>query len=396
MIPESDHTHLSEKLTHSNYLLTILLIQVVQSIKEVTLESVATKLAMPIKFESRRKKVQRFLSDDTWDLDNIWLSLVIGWIKGNVNQANVIYLAIDRTKWQSNNILMVSMIWRKRAIPIYWKMLDKQGNSTLENQQFVLTPVFAALSDYSLLVLGDREFCSVTLANWLRDEKVDFCLRLKKNVCIKTEEELWTELKMLGLEPGNSFFNQEVTIRKTAPIEGFNLAGKWLGKYRNVITKEPWYILTSLADLQAAVDTYAKRFGIEEAACARRVPRRKKRDKIMFRDFKGGGYNLEKTNLTGDRLSKLLILLSLAYLKSIIQEINIKSKQVQEYLGRKTESYRKYARHSTFYIGLWGESWVDSMSNNWQVVVELMSLSPHKQPNYQQGLRAMRLILSAL
>ena len=388
MLPKLYHAQLSEKLTRSNYLLTILLIQVVQSIKEVTLESIATKLGMPIKFESRRKKVQRFLSNDEWNLDDVWLSLVIDWIKGSVKQNNIIYLAIDRTKWQSNNILMVSMIWRKRAIPIYWKMLDRQGNSTLENQQLVLTPVFAALSNYSLLVLGDREFCagrvtrhaSVTLANWLREEKVDFCLRLKKNVCIKTEEELWTELKMLGLEPGNSFFNQEVTIRKTAPIEGFNLAGKWLGKYRNITTKEPWYILTSLTDLQAAVDTYAKRFGIEE----------------MFRDFKGGGYNLEKTNLTGDRLSKLLILLSLAYLKSIIQGIDIKSKQVQEYLGRKTESHRKYARHSTFYIGLWGESWVDSIFSNWQVVVELMSLSPHKLPNYQQGLRAMRLILSAL
>ena len=54
-------------------------------------ESIATKLAMPIKFESRRKKVQRFLSDDEWDLDDIWLSLVIGWIQGSVNQNNVIY-----------------------------------------------------------------------------------------------------------------------------------------------------------------------------------------------------------------------------------------------------------------------------------------------------------------
>ena len=120
----------------------------------------------------------------------------------------------------------------------------------------------------------------------------------------------------------------------------FNLVGKWLGKYRNITTEEPWYILTSLIDIQAAVDAYAKRFGIEE----------------MFRDFKRGGYNLERTNLTGERLSKLLILLSLAYLKSIIQGIEIKSKQVQEYLSRKTESNRKYARHSTFYIGLWGES----------------------------------------
>jgi Transposase DDE domain len=380
MILESYHAHLSEKLTRSNYLVTILLIKVVQSIKEVTLESIATKLAMPIKFERRRKKIQRFLSNDEGDLDEIWLPLVISWIKGSIKQNNIIYLAIERTKWQSNNILMVSMIWRKRAIPIYWKILDKQGNSTLENQQCVLTPVFTALSDYSLLVLGAREFCSVTLANWLGEEKVDFCLRLKKNVAIETEAELWTELKMLGLEPGNSFFNQEVTIRKTAPIKGFNLVGKWLGKYRNVTTKEPWYILTSLTDLQAAVEAYAHRFGIEE----------------MFRDFQGGGYNLEKTNLTGERLSKLLILLSLAYLKSIIQGLDIKSKQVQEYLGRKTEGHRKYARHSTFYIGLWGESWVDSISSNWQVVVELMSRSPHKLPNYQQGLRAMRLILSAL
>ena len=182
MIPESDHAHLSEKLTHSNYLLTILLIQVVQSIKEVTLESIATKLAMPIKFESRRKKIPRFLSDEEWNLDALWLSLVIAWIQGNIKPNNLVYLAIDRTKCQSNNILMVSMIWRKRAIPIYWKMLDKQGNST-ENQQFVLTPVFAALSDYKLIVLGDREFCSVSLANWLREKKVDFCLRLKKNVC---------------------------------------------------------------------------------------------------------------------------------------------------------------------------------------------------------------------
>ena len=263
-MPELYHAHLSEKLTRSNYLLTILLIQVVQSIKEVTLEGIATKLAMPIKFESRRKKVQRFLSDEEWDLDNIWLSLVISWIEGNINQNDTIYLAIDRTKWQSNNILMVSMIWRKRAIPIYWKILEKQGNSTLENQQEVLKSVFATLSAYNLLVLGDREFCSITLANWLREPKVDFCLRLKKNVCIQTQEELWTELKLLGLEPGNSFFNQEVTIRKTAPVQGFNLAGKWLGKYRNFATTEPWYILTSLIDLQSAVDTYAKRFGIEE------------------------------------------------------------------------------------------------------------------------------------
>jgi hypothetical protein len=59
-------------------------------------------------------------------------------------------------------------------------MLDKQGNSTLENQLFVLTPVFAALSDYNLIVLGDREFCNITLANWIREKKVGFWRATKK------------------------------------------------------------------------------------------------------------------------------------------------------------------------------------------------------------------------
>jgi hypothetical protein len=40
------------------------------------------------------------------DLDNIWLFLVISGIQGNIKQNKVVYLAIDRTKWQSNNILM--------------------------------------------------------------------------------------------------------------------------------------------------------------------------------------------------------------------------------------------------------------------------------------------------
>ena len=379
-MPELYHTHLSEKLTRSNYLLTILLIEVVQSLKEVTLESIAKQLEFPIKFQSRRKKVQRFLSTPAWDLDDIWLPVIVKWIKTQVQPPTSIYLAIDRTKWQNNNILMVSMIWKRRAVPIYWCLLKKQGNSTLESQKEVLQPVFDELSEYPLIVLGDREFCSVILANWLTQKNVDFCLRLKKNVCMETEQQLWIQIKELELKPGNSFFFEDVTLRKTAPIRGFNLAGKWLGKYRQVVTKEPWYIVTSLSTVKLATDAYSKRFGIEE----------------MFRDFKGGGYNLEKTNLTDVRLDKLMILLSLAYLKSIIQGLNIKRKQVQEYLCRPTEFGRKYARHSTFHIGLWGESWVNSMFNNWDIVVELMSLHPHKRLNYNHGLRAIKLTLSAL
>jgi len=44
--------------------------------------------------------------------------------------------------------------------------------------------------------------------------------------------------------------------------------------------------MTNLPDLESAILSYKKRFGIEE----------------MFRDFKSGGYKLEGTNVTGERL----------------------------------------------------------------------------------------------
>ncbi|MEG4484348.1 MULTISPECIES: hypothetical protein [unclassified Microcoleus] len=40
------------------------------------------------------KKRARFLSEDKWVIDDIWLSLVIGWIKGTVKQNKVVYLGL--------------------------------------------------------------------------------------------------------------------------------------------------------------------------------------------------------------------------------------------------------------------------------------------------------------
>ena len=36
---------------------------------------------------------------------------------------------------------MVSVIYQKRAFPIFWTLLDKQGDSTLAEQQQVLRPI---------------------------------------------------------------------------------------------------------------------------------------------------------------------------------------------------------------------------------------------------------------
>jgi len=53
----------------------------------------------------------------------------------------------------------------KRAIPIYFELLSKLGSSN-SLQKTALMKVLPLFKEYKIVVLGDREFCSVTLANW--------------------------------------------------------------------------------------------------------------------------------------------------------------------------------------------------------------------------------------
>jgi hypothetical protein len=115
----------------------------------------------------------------------------------------------------------------------------------------------------------------------------------------------------------------------------------------------------------------------------------------MFRDFKKGGYNLEGTNVTGERLISLLIIMSIAYTVSTFSGQKIKSTGIQNYIGRVKELKRTFAPHSNFYIGLYGFSWLNYWFNLSDKITQLMNLSPNKRPFYQRGQKAMTLIISA-
>lgn len=62
MLPRLYQIHFQKYLKLSDYLFLEILINLTQSIKQVNLEKLATSLPLPILFESRRKKIQRFLS----------------------------------------------------------------------------------------------------------------------------------------------------------------------------------------------------------------------------------------------------------------------------------------------------------------------------------------------
>ena len=116
----------------------------------------------------------------------------------------------------------------------------------------------------------------------------------------------------------------------------------------------------------------------------------------MFLHFKSGGYNMEDTNVIGNRLISLILIIVIAYSSATFKGQKIKSLGVQKYVGRIKEYGRVKRRHSSFYIGLYGQTWVNFMESCWGLVTELMKLTPNKLEYYLQGQRAMEHILSAL
>ena len=100
MLPLLYQTHLENQLNSSELLFLTLMINILQDIKEVSLEKLATALPIPILFESRRKKIQRFLSLPIFNIETLWFPLIKHWYSQNFSVKQTIYLVIDRTIWK--------------------------------------------------------------------------------------------------------------------------------------------------------------------------------------------------------------------------------------------------------------------------------------------------------
>ncbi|NEO43317.1 MAG: hypothetical protein F6K55_03990 [Moorea sp. SIO4A3] len=50
--------------------------------------------------------------------------------------------------------MVLSLAWGHHAIPVYWQLLPKRGNSSLPEQKKVIAPVLRLLRSYPVLLLG--------------------------------------------------------------------------------------------------------------------------------------------------------------------------------------------------------------------------------------------------
>ncbi|WP_225895987.1 IS4 family transposase [Dendronalium phyllosphericum] len=259
--------------------------------KTVTIEKLASVFPQPILFESRRRSIQRFLLLPQLSIEYLWFPLIKRWVKNSRKASKKqLVFAIDRTQWRSENVFVISLIEQKRAIPVYWLLLPKRGCSNFREQKKLIRPLLRLFKQYRILVLGDREFHSIKLANWLHSKEISFVLRQKQGTYIRQENQSYQRLQSLGLTPGISFFLSDVQATKQSGFAKFNLAGYYKRKYRGKVEPAGWFLLTNLDSLADAIKAFKLRSGIE----------------AMFKDCKTGGYNLESTRADGRRLISLI------------------------------------------------------------------------------------------
>ena len=389
-MPSIYHTSLQEYLSPEQIVLLEMLVRVIQIFKEIKIEKLAGRLPLPIKFESRRRAIQRFLLERALDISLLWLPIIKQIVDQKISEKKhrtkkkdgverkKIYVAIDRTQWQDHNILMVAIIIDKRAMPIYWEFLDKKGCSNLAEQQQVLRPVFKLFAEYQIFLLGDREFRGVHLAAWLTQLKIKYVFRIKEGTWIERSNGQLCLVSQLECRAGSRYFYKSIKLTKTKGFGYSNLAIYWKRKYQGKKPKEAWLLVTNLDSADAAIAAYSRRMGIE----------------MMFRDCKLGGYHLEGSKASTPRLNSLVLLIAIAYTGSCLQGNKYRSISTSKYIGRDKKLRGDTSDTSRFWLGNYANDWlmmIDLMSNS---VGLLMLHRPQHRLNFHKGLEAVNSLVA--
>lgn len=190
--------------------------------------------------------------------------------------------------------LMVSVLYRGRALPIAW--LVAAGNKGhfptnchvhLLSQVATLIPLGAAV-----ILLGDGEFDSVPLQAYLERQHWRYVCRTAKNTLLSKAGRS-SAYRELPLRPGQCWSISDVAY--TAQCYGPVLAiGWWRKGYA-----DPIYLVSNLSTLEEACRYYRKRFAIE----------------TFFSDQKSRGFHLHQSHIAlPHRLARLMLTAALAYL----------------------------------------------------------------------------------
>jgi hypothetical protein len=242
--------------------------------------------------ESVITRFRRWLKHDQTTVTG-WFLPVAQALLANLAQQPLILVMDGSVVGRGCLALMVSVIYHGRALPLVWLVVKgKKGHFPQQTHCDLLAQLHDLIPDGAdVTMLGDGEFDGTEFQAMLRTLKWKYVSRTAPNLLMTVEGRQFTIGAMapnrgekLGVRP------VWVTAEQYGPVSVLAL---WETAY-----EEPIYLVTNMADLEAAIALYRKRAHVE----------------TFFSDQKSRGFHIHKSHLSDPaRLSRLLIASCLAY-----------------------------------------------------------------------------------
>ena len=259
----------------------------------VNLTRLAKAFPSQAQADSTYRRLQRFLSDNFYINYDVIACFVVNLFA--FLQSDGFYLTMDRTNWQWGkkhiNILMLAIVYKGIAVPVYWILLNKKGNSNTRERIVIVKRFIGRFGKDKIKgLLADREFIGKDWFDWLNAQGIDFVIRIKKNHLVSNRRG-----EML---PAQDLFRM-LKRGETLVLEGRRRLFDTQA-YLSALRLEDDELLIVAAGKPCcdAIGKYAHRWEIE----------------TLFGCLKGRGFHFEDTHVTDRRrIRKMLIVLVIAF-----------------------------------------------------------------------------------
>ena len=240
-------------------------------------------------WEKRYQFVERVLGNAKTDCDAVMASFAGQVAEALAAVGETLIVMMDQSHINDlNEMLMVSLGFRGRALPVAWRVKSTQGGIGFAVQKELLAAVQAMLPrDAAILLSADRFYGTPALVDWCVAVGWDYRIRLKSNLTLTHDGGEMTTGEVLGLAPEGLAGARLCGTSAATNIFALHEAGH----------PEPWIIAMAAKPGRVACLDYGLRWGIE----------------AMFSDYKSRGFGLMQSQIQRpDRLEKLILIMAIA------------------------------------------------------------------------------------
>lgn len=275
--------------------LALVLVGVVQSMS-AQLGKIARAMPLDTKQAAKEQRVRRLLDNPRISQAEHYQPLLRAALHGLKGQR--VQVLLDRVLLNDqHNLLVLSVGFRRRSLPLAWIALSHRGKSSLADQQAVLEAGLSVLPEgVRISVHADSEFRSCELFAWLRERQCDVMLGIYGNTRIRLSPggPLTPLDEWLSDRSTVAYLNEVyVTEAGFGPV---NVLGWWVKQ-----ADGSWKVQAVMTNLVANWRTY-------------RLGSRRMWIETVFRDWQSGGFQLDRCGIEErERVAQLLMVLAIAY-----------------------------------------------------------------------------------